>query len=61
MRWMWKPIVFLLGLFVGEVQIWNILIVRKYGWVGVGRVVVKRRMAKRGREGEGQHLVMGVQ
>lgn len=60
MRWMWEPIVFLLGLFVGEVQIGHILIVRKYGWMGVGRVVVKRRMAKRGR-GEGQHLVMGVQ
>lgn len=47
---------------MGEVQIGHILIVRKYGWVGVGRVVVKRRMAKRGKgEGEGQHLVMGVQ
>lgn len=29
-----------------------------FGWVEEGRIVVNRRMAKRG--GEGEHLVMGV-
>lgn len=45
-----------------NIQIGNILIVETdgwlVGWVEEGRVVVNRKMAKRGREGE--HLVMGV-
>lgn len=45
-----------------HIQIGTILIVETdgwlVGWVEEGRVVVNRKMAKRG--GEGEHLVMGV-